>query len=333
MPDTGPNYHPTINFVDDFITSCPDVTFRKTLLLLASGLEIEGRAISCHVLFGKPPSLNNMIRVNRLSDAYINILEKEFDNDGDAREKYTENGRVNQHFLKELSATSRSAKLLCHFHGTPSKLLGLYLVPYFMNLRQVATDDRVVVSVEPPRCLWVYQGGKLEQQVIQLRGSGDWVVRNVQKVLDQSPINMLARMQVSGDCLGPARLLLETLYMASQQVHGISIAVLPGDHSGMSVLKPNKSKTVDMSVSTPDRLLRFCEWDGMTVVQPKNGGLHVLASGVYLDGPGGRHDSSSKLSASLDNGFVVVVSQDGPVSWYVKGKKILIEDKTRYQIW
>ncbi len=342
--------------VSDSFGGDGDIDLHRALINLASGLEIEGRPIVCHFVLADKgggqgfPSGGNQLCCK---------VGLPWGRTGDG-ELYDANGRVSGSVLKFIASTAWSAdSILCQLAYRDSNCWGksgkgcwyisaLYLIERNFNLRQIAIEGCTIISIEPPRCMRVYHDGRLVSQILQLRSTGEWVVRKPSDtVLRNNEILLLiTRCYKWGDNPLSLYILVEALYMASQQAHGAMVAVLTGSGSSDVLDGVRRSGFWDVrsEISSPGALLRFCELDGCTVVklireEPEK--LYVDQAGVYFnvsgkgtsDGLGARHATAKYVSEKLgENGFVVVVSQDGPISWYFKGVRTFLEDKDRYRI-
>lgn len=294
--------------------------FKKALLDLASGHNVEGRPISCCILMGPAP--REEIQINNQSISF-----------------YSENnGQIvlDSEFIKLYCSTVEANHLCCRIDPNDGRLLGVSLIPRNELLKTLGGRDHVVALIEPTKSLRFYQRGQLDLQIIQFGGgSGYYVARKMDRTLSHETMGRIS----SSSQKTPQRVLLTTLCQASQQGHGIAIGVIfqgrtPSTIMDRIAVTISRSFDINIEVTSADQLFRLSEMDGCVLVTPTNGGFTVFKAGCYLTGPGGRHASAEYLSQQLgEDGIVAVVSQDGPISWFFNGTKLNIEDEVRYKLW
>ncbi|MBF0462812.1 MAG: DNA integrity scanning protein DisA nucleotide-binding domain protein [Magnetococcales bacterium] len=313
-----------INYVDSTsflgkisLPGAPTTDTLHAILRLGSGFEIEGKPIACCLMLGNTAALPARPRVNNKMGWVDNA-------------PFYIQGAIDPEFIKRFCSTGRSAHLCCKINQD-GIIESVWLITRGVTWRHYAVGGQAVVLIEPPNCVWILKDGNVSQQIIQLRKSREWVARTIAAVI-QDPV-------VAGIAPGNRiqRLLIETLYLASQQIQGMAIAIVPGDFDAhaktIGNLAISSSITVNVDVTDPIQLLRFAEMDGCTLVKTAAHGFTVVSTGVYLETHGGRHASAEALSRQLDGIVVAVVSQDGPVTWYKGGVGHLIEDEDRFRPW
>jgi len=175
--------------------------------------------------------------------------------------------------------------------------------------------------VKPAGSIRIYAHGKWLGQIMQLRDTGGWAVRDVE-VLTDFVANLVARIwkTENGSHSRPwIAKVVERALALSERRRGGAVYVMNRDVCDRLISREPTHKVSHphgrIERMSETELSCYLEQDGAVVVDPSG---NLIALGSYFRAAGGRKKTAEDLAQSEEKFplLAIVVSQDGPVYLY-----------------